>query len=153
MCGICCALFRGQKAGKLDFSCSRLKNRGPDASSQAAVDIDPQTHLVLTGHVLHMRGCLTSQPATDKAGNFLQWNGEIFGGLQVGPNENDTALLLSKLSEKSDVEHILGTLSSVQGPWAFIYWKKQRNCGLEETSLEEGACVGIFPNHQQTHSF
>lgn len=31
--------------------------------------------------------------------------------------------------------------------------KKQRNCGLEETSLEEGACVGIFPNHQQTHSF
>lgn len=118
-------MFRGQKAGKLDFSCSRLKNRGPDASSQAAVDIDPQTHLVLTGHVLHMRGCLTPQPATDKAGNFLQWNGEIFGGLQVGPNENDTALLLSKLSEKSDVEHILGTLSSVQGPWAFIYWQEK----------------------------
>lgn len=118
-------MFRGQKPGKLDFSCSRLKNRGPDASSQAEVVIDPQTHLVLTGHVLHMRGCLTPQPATDKWGNYLQWNGEIFGGLQVGANENDTALLLRKLSEKSDVEYILGTLSSIQGPWALIYWQEK----------------------------
>lgn len=45
--------------------------------------------------------------------------------IRVGANENDTALLLRKLSEQSDVEHILKTLSSIQGPWAFIYWQEK----------------------------
>lgn len=64
-------------------ACTRLQNRGPDSSSQADVIIDQQNHLVFTGHVLHMRGPLTPQPARNKRGCCLLWNGEIFGGLQV----------------------------------------------------------------------
>lgn len=32
------------------------------------------------GHVLHLRGDITSQPLIDFKGNILLWNGEIFGG-------------------------------------------------------------------------
>ena len=48
--------------------------------------IDPQTHIAFIGHVLHMRGDLTPQPTGDSHGNYLLWNGEIFGGLQVKCN-------------------------------------------------------------------
>ncbi|XP_022318246.2 asparagine synthetase domain-containing protein 1-like isoform X2 [Crassostrea virginica] len=125
MCGICCVLLRGEVKDNWDSSCSRLKNRGPDASSRAEVAIDPQTHIAFIGHVLHMRGDLTPQPTGDSHGNYLLWNGEIFGGLQVEENENDTALLLKNLSFKSDVEHILGILSKIHGPWAFVYWQEE----------------------------
>ncbi|XP_048763515.1 asparagine synthetase domain-containing protein 1-like isoform X2 [Ostrea edulis] len=73
-----------------------------------------------------MRGPLTPQPARNKRGCCLLWNGEIFGGLQVSEEENDTALLLEKLSEKSDAEHILSTLSKLHGPWACIYWQEEK---------------------------
>ncbi|XP_061192721.1 asparagine synthetase domain-containing protein 1-like [Saccostrea echinata] len=125
MCGICCVLLRGENHD-CTSSCLRLKNRGPDASSQTVATIDSQTRLVFTGHVLHMRGPLTPQPTTDKRGNCLLWNGEIFGGLQITEEKNDTAVLLEILSEKTDVQHILGTLSKIHGPWAFVYWQEEK---------------------------
>ncbi|XP_062578607.1 asparagine synthetase domain-containing protein 1-like [Saccostrea cucullata] len=125
MCGICCVLLRGENED-YTFSCSRLKNRGPDASSQTVVTIDSQTKLTLTGHVLHMRGPLTPQPKTDKHGNCLLWNGEIFGGLQIAEEKNDTAVLFEILSEKADPQHVIDTFSKIHGPWAFVYWQEEK---------------------------
>lgn len=77
--------------------------------------------------MLHLRGAKTPQPLEDESGNILLWNGEIFGGLQVKEDENDTLVLLEKLSNHpSDVppsQHILSTLAKIHGPWAFLYWQ------------------------------
>ena len=47
----------------------------------------------MTASVLHLRGALTPQPATDAAtGNTLCWNGEAYEGVEnLGIAENDTA--------------------------------------------------------------
>lgn len=71
-----------------------------------------------------MRGHLTPQPVQDDAGNVLEWNGEIFGGLPVTPEENDTAVLSQRLSSCSSPSEILTVLSTIRGPWGFVYYQK-----------------------------
>lgn len=71
-----------------------------------------------------MRGLLTQQPVQDDAGNIFQWNGEIFGGLPVSPEENDTSVFSRRLSSCSSTSEILSVLTTIQGPWAFVYYQK-----------------------------
>lgn len=71
-----------------------------------------------------MRGLLTPQPVLDNAGNVLEWNGEIFGGLPVRPEENDTAVFSQRLSGCDSPSEILSVLSTIQGPWGFVYYQK-----------------------------
>lgn len=71
-----------------------------------------------------MRGLLTPQPIQDTAGNVLVWNGEVFGGLPVTAAENDTAVVSQKLSFCSGPSEILSVLSSIRGPWGFVYYQK-----------------------------
>lgn len=71
-----------------------------------------------------MRGLLTQQPVQDNAGNIFQWNGEIFGGLPVSPEENDTSVFSQSLSSCSSPSEILSLLTIIQGPWAFVYYQK-----------------------------
>lgn len=71
-----------------------------------------------------MRGVLTPQPIEDRAGNILLWNGEVFGGVTVTPEENDTAVISQRLTSCSSPSEILSFLSSIQGPWAFVYYQK-----------------------------
>lgn len=47
---------------------------------------------------------------------------------QIEHDENDTSVLLKTLSSHvnsnaSLAEHILSTMSKVQGPWSFVYWQ------------------------------
>lgn len=74
-----------------------------------------------------MRGVLTPQPIQDNHGNVLLWNGEVFGGLPISPNENDTAVISRNLASCNSPSEILNSFSSIQGPWAFIYYQKARN--------------------------
>lgn len=71
-----------------------------------------------------MRGVLTPQPIQDGSGNVLLWNAEIFGGLPVSPNENDTAVISERLASCYSPSEILDVFSMIQGPWAFIYYQK-----------------------------
>lgn len=71
-----------------------------------------------------MRGLLTPQPVEDSSGNVFQWNGEIFGGLPVTPEENDTSVFSRRLSSCSSPSEILSVLATIQGPWAFVYYQK-----------------------------
>ena len=62
---------------------TRLRNRGPDVSKECYVSL-PTCSAHFIGHVLHLRGeIVAEQPAQDKEGSVLLWNGEIFSGLQV----------------------------------------------------------------------
>ncbi|KAK7938808.1 hypothetical protein WMY93_002134 [Mugilogobius chulae] len=79
-------------------------------------------------HVLHMRGVLTPQPIRDDNGNVLLWNGEIFGGLTVSPNENDAAVLSQRLGSCSSSSEILDVFASIRGPWSVIYYQKSADC-------------------------
>lgn len=100
-----------------------LRRRGPSFSRDKAVR-GARYHCLFSAHVLHMRGLLTPQPLEDDAGNILEWNGEIFSGLLMGPEENDTAVFSRQLSSCGGPSEILAVLSTIRGPWALIYYQK-----------------------------
>ncbi|MGH0116205.1 UNVERIFIED_CONTAM: hypothetical protein FKN15_000132 [Acipenser sinensis] len=75
-----------------------------------------------------MRGLLTPQPLEDEKGNVFLWNGEVFGGLKVGSEENDTQVIFDHLSKCTSEFEILSIFSAIQGPWAFIYFQADSHC-------------------------
>ncbi|KAF1806991.1 asparagine synthase-domain-containing protein [Mucor lusitanicus] len=76
--------------------------------------------------VLHLRGSdVVPQPRCDpNTGNTLCWNGEIFGGIdKVAFGENDTQVLMDTLEKASTETEILSALQSIEGPFAFVYYR------------------------------
>ncbi|XP_076011951.1 asparagine synthetase domain-containing protein 1 [Genypterus blacodes] len=126
MCGIFCLLSLSPARLEHDKTVyEHLRRRGPDSSQDVTVTgPDLSYRCLFSAHVLHMRGVLTSQPATHTSGNVLLWNGEIFGGLPMTPEENDTAVLSERLAACSSPSGILSVLSSIRGPWGFIYYQQ-----------------------------
>lgn len=107
----------------------KLQNRGPNCSRDVIeTATDGGYSCLFSAHVLHMRGVLTPQPLQDDDGNILLWNGEVFGGLPVGAEENDTEVILQHLSLCKSPSDILPVLSQIKGPWAFIYYRKFEQC-------------------------
>ncbi|XP_059143078.1 asparagine synthetase domain-containing protein 1-like [Physella acuta] len=100
-----------------------LEHRGPDQSQHHVFPLSRNSQGVMQGYVLHLRGILTPQPVTDDEGNALLWNGEIFGGIQVKSDENDTQVLFGILSQCTTDEIIVKAFKAIQGPWAFVYWQ------------------------------
>lgn len=130
MCGICCVVSLTTLRNPLEESVrEELKNRGPNCSQDITETIsNPNCSLHFSAHVLHMRGSLTPQPLQDENGNLLLWNGEVFGGLTVGEDENDTQVLLHHLRMVQSASDMVSLLSQLKGPWAFIYYQKMEHC-------------------------
>ncbi|KAM6935007.1 asparagine synthetase domain-containing protein 1 isoform 1-T2 [Xenentodon cancila] len=126
MCGIFCLLSLSSAHCERDKIVDKyLSRRGPNSSRDLMVaGTNSCCQMLFSAHVLHMRGLLTPQPVQDDDGNILMWNGEIFGGLPVMLEENDTAVISQKLSSCRSPSEILSVLSSIQGPWGFIYYQK-----------------------------
>ncbi|XP_040913746.1 asparagine synthetase domain-containing protein 1 [Toxotes jaculatrix] len=126
MCGIFCLLSLSPTHCEWDKTVyEHLKRRGPNSSQDLTViGGNPRYQCLFSAHVLHMRGSLTPQPLQDDTGNVLVWNGEVFGGLPVMPGENDTAVVARWLSSCSSPSEILSVLSSIRGPWGFVYYQK-----------------------------
>ncbi|XP_040005111.1 asparagine synthetase domain-containing protein 1 [Xiphias gladius] len=126
MCGIFCQLSLSSTHFGWDKTVyEHLKRRGPDSSQDLTVTgRNPCYRCLFSAHILHMRGLLTPQPLQDNTGNVLLWNGEIFGGLPVMPVENDTAVVSQWLSTCGSPSEILSVLSSMRGPWGFVYYQK-----------------------------
>jgi len=106
---------------------SALSYRGPDSQSRQDVSLwsgSETSSLTLVANTLHLRGPPTQQPFVDDDENVLLWNGEIYGGIQVGSDENDTAVLSRRLRSCKDGHEIHGVLSVILGEWAIIYWQK-----------------------------
>ncbi|XP_037018879.2 asparagine synthetase domain-containing protein 1 isoform X2 [Artibeus jamaicensis] len=125
MCGICCSIsFSIEhfcKDLKEDLLCN-LKRRGPNSSKQL-LKSDVNYQCLFSGHVLHLRGVLTAQPMEDERGNVFLWNGEVFSGIKVEAEENDTQVMFNYLSSCKNESDILSLFSEVQGPWSFIYYQ------------------------------
>ncbi|KPP61117.1 asparagine synthetase domain-containing protein 1-like [Scleropages formosus] len=163
MCGICCVLnFSPSKLFETGVA-ENLKRRGPNSSWEIKKTV---THLsyecLFSAHVLHMRGHLTPQPLEDANGNVFLWNGEVFGGLDVGCQENDTRCLFQHLSTQDSPEHVLSVMSCIRGPWAFIYYQAAKHwlwfgrdffgrrsllwrCGAEKKSLALTSVATYLP--------
>ncbi|XP_028661900.2 asparagine synthetase domain-containing protein 1 [Erpetoichthys calabaricus] len=128
MCGICCAIV----LSPLRSTCredhqAKLQRRGPDCSRHVSRrDSSSGYECRFSGHVLHMRGPLTPQPLEDDDGNVLLWNGEVFGGVPVCSEDNDTQAVLRHLGASRTEAQVLAVLSAVRGPWAFIYYQARR---------------------------
>lgn len=166
MCGICCVvnLTTSSQCVLQKHVREKLQNRGPDCSRDVTETAkDSRYSCLFSAHVLHMRGVLTSQPLQDDNGNILLWNGEVFGGLPVGDEENDTKVVLQHLSLCENPSDVLSVLSQVKGPWAFIYYRKDEqgiwfgrdffgrrsllwSCGPEEGSLTLTSVSSYLPD-------
>lgn len=125
MCGICCSVsFSGKHFSKdlREDLLYNLKRRGPHSSKQL---LKPTVNYqcLFSGHVLHLRGVLTAQPMEDEKGNVFLWNGEVFSGIKVEAEENDTQIMFNYLSSYKNESDILSLFSAVQGPWSFIYYQ------------------------------
>uniref|UniRef100_A0A1A7WPW6 Asparagine synthetase domain-containing protein 1 n=1 Tax=Iconisemion striatum TaxID=60296 RepID=A0A1A7WPW6_9TELE len=126
MCGIFCQLsLSGAPCERDKTVCEYLQRRGPDSSWDIIITGTTSSYRCLfSAHVLHMRGLLTTQPLQDDVGNVLMWNGEVFGGLPVMPEENDTRVICRRLSSCRSPSEVLAVLSAIQGPWGFVYYQK-----------------------------
>ena len=125
MCGICCAVSFSvehfSKDLKEDLLCN-LRRRGPSGCRQLSRS-GVNYQCLFSGHVLHLRGVLTAQPVEDERGNVFLWNGEVFSGIRVEAEENDTQIMFHYLSSCKNESDILSLFSKVQGPWSFIYYQ------------------------------
>ncbi|XP_054134302.1 asparagine synthetase domain-containing protein 1 [Melozone crissalis] len=128
MCGICCVVTLCSQCAIQDFLSEdilcHLRRRGPDSSQELIKTVSDLSYQCLfSGHVLHMRGLVTPQPLEDANNNVFLWNGEIFSGVHVGNLENDTEVVFHHLASCSSEMDILSLFSSLQGPWAYIYYE------------------------------
>ena len=133
----------GQQAASLEVE-GLLHRRGPDAqcatcfmNAEDMMDDERVQVGVCTASVLSMRGTrVAPQPLFATCGtqdedkafgqrSFLCWNGEVFSGLEVPALGNDGEAVLNALLEvpDDDDEALLRVLSSIHGPFAFVYWQ------------------------------
>ncbi|GLI65455.1 hypothetical protein VaNZ11_008836 [Volvox africanus] len=100
-----------------------LRSRGPDflgSQSVEARDIACRLHFIAS--LLQLRGIKPGRsPGVSAHGHILCFNGEVFGGLDVPPGENDGARLLASLAE-SDPRSVPELVSRLRGPWALLFW-------------------------------
>ncbi|XP_039081491.1 asparagine synthetase domain-containing protein 1 isoform X1 [Hyaena hyaena] len=125
MCGICCSVSFSVEHFSKDLKEDLLYNlnrRGPSSTKQL-LKSDVSYQCLFSGHVLHLRGVLTAQPVEDERGNVFLWNGEVFSGIKVEAEENDTQVMFNYLSSCKTESDILSLFSEVQGPWSFIYYQ------------------------------
>ncbi|XP_067994000.1 asparagine synthetase domain-containing protein 1 [Melanerpes formicivorus] len=132
MCGICCVVTLCSQHAvhdilNEDMLCC-LRRRGPDSSQQLIKTVsEPFYECLFSGHVLHLRGPVTTQPLEDVSNNVFLWNGEIFNGVHVGDVENDTKVMFHHLALCSSEADILSLFSLLRGPWSFIYYQASRH--------------------------
>ncbi|WWC66825.1 uncharacterized protein I206_100732 [Kwoniella pini CBS 10737] len=105
----------------LDSFRSTNVQRGPDSQQTYTHIIESIDGCIievsLTATVLGLRGELTAQPLIGTRG-VLGWNGQVFEGLEIRRDENDTRRIFEKLENGEEVEDVL---RSIEGPFAFVY--------------------------------
>ncbi|ORZ03877.1 asparagine synthase-domain-containing protein [Syncephalastrum racemosum] len=95
-------------------------HRGPDAQQTQRLQVANQ-HLQFFSSVLHLRGPDTVAQPLCSQGNVLCFNGEIFSGLPMTLQQNDTEVLLHEIQ----LHGVLETFAKAEGPYAFVYYEAQ----------------------------
>ncbi|GAA6029046.1 hypothetical protein JCM8097_001567 [Rhodosporidiobolus ruineniae] len=105
-----------------------VSGRGPDAQNTLIKHVHPtkRFHFELRFHasILHMRGDgLTLQPFVDEeSGDVFLWNGEVFDGLDVAPEENDGQKLFDQIQSYGP-SSFFAAIRDIEGPYAFVYYQ------------------------------
>lgn len=95
-----------------------VRPRGPDSlqihTSIFPLDGAQRLEVKLASSVLGLRGRgITPQPLQNNDA-VLAWNGQVFQGLSIGPDENDTTKLFEQLQNG---ESPLDVLTRIEGPY------------------------------------
>ncbi|KAF8078403.1 asparagine synthase-domain-containing protein [Lyophyllum atratum] len=104
--------------------------RGPDAQGFYKVSIPPSAEcgsgnlsLEFYASELRLRGEGHVVQPHRSGGDVLCWNGEIFDGMDISPQENDGVKLFEKLRRLDTMEQIRDLFASIEGPYAFVYYQ------------------------------
>lgn len=139
MCGIFCSLSRHNYIVPDAKTKKLLQNRGPDSIGQhqaliaAGLRHEDATarplHATFVSTVLSLRGAtIIEQPLRDvETGSSLCWNGEAWSINGEVVEGNDSVAVFGKLLAASSAENaaeaVIGLLSSIRGPYAFVYYE------------------------------
>ncbi|KAK8798802.1 hypothetical protein WA158_007886 [Blastocystis sp. Blastoise] len=132
MCGICLSLLdlgeQNKETAKeivhqeIDAVKEEITLRGPDSQNEVELS---DTNMCFFSSVLHIRGENTvSQPLVDENGNMLLWNGEVYDGLHMNENENDTEKVSQLLASSTT---ICEDMENIKGEYSFVYYNKTEN--------------------------
>lgn len=78
-----CGIYVGLGAiGETKDRRKLIRNRGPDFVKNLELSIKGH-NIQLTSSVLHVRGQTICQQPVENDSSVLQWNGEVFAGLEV----------------------------------------------------------------------
>lgn len=126
MCGINAILSTTSESEQFNNKIDYILRRGPDSYCNISIEIFQDMKILFSSSVLYMRGKeIVSQPIQDKNKNILLWNGEIFNNVQVSSENNDTIVILEKLSNAKTKSEFINIFGQLLGPWAFIYWQEK----------------------------
>ncbi|GKB45627.1 asparagine synthetase domain-containing protein 1 isoform X1, partial [Tanacetum coccineum] len=124
--------------------------------------------LLFIGATLQLRGeNPIRQPLVDDSGNILVYNGEVFGGVELDSDSNDTQVLIeslrkccnccsheheSKCSSSGDGKYsVPELLSTIRGPWALIYWQESsKTIWFGRDALGRRSLLVHWPNKQDS---
>ncbi|KAL4268062.1 Asparagine synthetase domain-containing protein [Pleurotus pulmonarius] len=108
--------------------------RGPDAQRNVSLSI-PVTpspsndtsspavvHLEFFSSELRLRGTAPIVQPHESNNNILCWNGEVFEGLDINPDENDGAVLFQELCKLETPSEVATLFASIEGPYAFVFF-------------------------------
>lgn len=125
MCGIYFwATKRDVHGLALDLdSLASIFRRGPDATDVLTLQVDDTTRVQFVSSVLHLRGNKTIPQPLSSERFLLQWNGEVYAGLEVG-DRSDTLVLFEALHALSGLEAICTLISRIKGEYAFSLYDK-----------------------------
>ncbi|XP_022846557.1 asparagine synthetase domain-containing protein 1 [Olea europaea var. sylvestris] len=126
---------------KIGKDCSTLSSSVEnEGSAEDGFGSEVFGKLQFIGATLQLRGVNpVVQPLVDASCNVLIFNGEIFGGIHLSSDSNDTEVLMQSMEQCcSCVSHennryscpsggrinsVPELLSQVKGPWALVYWQ------------------------------
>ncbi|KAF4606907.1 hypothetical protein EYR38_000962 [Pleurotus pulmonarius] len=124
--------------------------RGPDAQRNVSLSI-PVTpspsndtsspavvHLEFFSSELRLRGTAPIVQPHESNNNILCWNGEVFEGLDINPDENDGAILFQELCKLETPSEVATLFASIEGP----------PTSLQPSLLLSSATCGPLPGYE-----
>lgn len=129
MCGIDTEVVFPPEKGFFDRGSSvndEIQRRGPDGHHVIYHNVFEQCAIRLSSSILHLRGANATRQPLESANFLLQWNGEIYDGINVPLHENDTSVLLTTLESHLDlpIEQVIGRIN---GEFAFVLLDVRHN--------------------------
>ncbi|KAF9056380.1 asparagine synthase-domain-containing protein [Panaeolus papilionaceus] len=139
--------------------------RGPDCQNLHTIKLpihdtnlednpDLQLQLNFYGSELRLRGSsFVSQPhIEEESGNVLCWNGEVFEGLEISPEENDGSKLFARLCRTKSSEDVRDVMAAIEGPYAFVFYQaKSRRLHFARDPLGRRSLLYSLPSPEHPY--